>query len=82
MYLKVDEEIDTLALFEGNLIRPLRFRWKGTVYHIKEITSQWQSRSGILRLRHFTALDTSTNCYHLLFNPHNCRWRLSKIWQD
>lgn len=82
MYLKVDEEIDTLALFEGNRIRPLRFRWKGVVYRIKEITSEWQSRSGILLIRHFTALDASANCYQLCFNPHNCRWRLKKIWQD
>lgn len=73
---KISEPVDTLVLFEGKSIRPLRFRWRGTAYRFTEITARWQSREGIWRMRHFAGLDHSANYFHLKFDAQTGLWSL------
>ena len=94
MYQRLDDPIDVVAVFERNRgtqrfggaqqlgLRPIRFRWKGSSFHIKEITGRWQTRVGTERKLHFSTLDQNSNFFQLSYDLSRSAWRLTKIYLD
>lgn len=70
----IREPIEVIALFDDAL-RPLRFRWKGAVYRVREVTFTWTTMSGSASVLHFSAYDGVT-LYELSYNKATLRWTL------
>jgi len=73
----IREPIEVIALFDDG-IKPLRFRWKGAVYRVKEITFTWSTMSGAAVILHFSAYDGAT-LYELTYNTATLRWTLEGV---
>jgi len=73
----IREPIEVIALFDGTM-RPLRFRWKGAVYPVKEITFTWTTTSGAAVILHFSAYDGAT-LYELSYNKATLKWTLEAV---
>ena len=73
----VREPIEVIALFDHG-IKPLRFRWKGAVYQVQEITFSWTTMSGAASVLHFSAYDGAT-LYELSYNKATLRWTLEGV---
>jgi len=70
----IREPIEVIALFDQG-IRPLRFRWKGAVYRVQEVTFSWTTMAGSAPILHFSAYDGAT-LYELSYNKSTLRWTL------
>lgn len=82
MYQDFEDNVDVIALFEKNTLRPCRFRWRGKVYKVSRITGDWQSKVGQSRLWHFAVIDGSSNCFQLCYDEQHCSWKLAKVWVE
>lgn len=77
MYIK--ENISVIASFGlPYKIRPVRFRWNGKLFDIKEITYSWQTKEGQTKIYHFSITDGET-LYELSFNTTSLLWSIEKI---
>lgn len=78
----IDERIRVIAIFEnsrcGETMRPVKFRWRGRLYPIEEITYRWKSLRGQSTILHFSVSD-GTTLYELTCNKHSLKWWLSNI---
>lgn len=77
MMVEIGERIKVVALF-GKNIRPLRFRWKGRTYHVREITYRWKTVEGEASLIHFSVSDGS-GLYELTYNQKSLEWRIEGV---
>ena len=76
----IREPVEVIALFEGRgrPLRPLRFRWKGAVHPVREITFTWSTNDGAAVVLHFAVHDGAT-LYELTYNKSTLRWTLESI---
>ncbi len=75
----IGEPISVLALFEvTHKIKPLKFRWAGKTYNIKEITYSWRTKRGYSDILHFSVSD-GNSLYQLSFDTNTLSWRLENI---
>lgn len=74
---EIREEVKVMALF-GRSMRPVRFKWRGRVYHVREITHRWASREGGADTVHFSVTDGST-LFELSYNRSTLRWSLEEV---
>ena len=82
MYHDFDESVDVVAVFEGRVLRPLRFRWKGNRHKIIKVTNAWRAHKGDDLERHFACLDSEGNAFELAYNDRRTDWRLLKLWVE
>lgn len=73
----IDEGVDVVAICDPN-IRPVKFRWKGRVHEIGEVTHTWRTMEGEARIIHFSVTDDSA-LYELAYNSRDTSWRLKKV---
>lgn len=77
MYL--GETISVIASFGlPYKIRPVRFKWNGKLFDVKEITYSWQTKEGQTKIYHFSITDGKT-LYELSFNTTSLLWSIEKI---
>ncbi|VAV83624.1 hypothetical protein MNBD_DELTA01-2135 [hydrothermal vent metagenome] len=85
----VDETINVIAIFESPprsgdsqpshaAMRPVKFRWRGRLYPVEEITYRWQSTEGRSTILHFSVSDGRA-LYELTCNKDSLKWRLGSI---
>lgn len=82
MYQDMDDPIDVVVLFQGNKMKPSRFRWKDRVYKVSEVTGDWKTDVGAYRIRHFAVVDNSSNFFQLSYDERKTSWVISKIWVE
>ena len=82
MYQDMDEPVEVVVVFQNNRMRPSRFRWKGQVYKISEVTGDWKTDVGAYRIRHFAVVDNSSNFFQLSYDERKTNWIISKIWVE
>ncbi|MFQ5442768.1 MAG: hypothetical protein ACE5EB_08610 [Thermodesulfobacteriota bacterium] len=73
----IGEPIKVIAVFDGG-IRPVRFKWNGRVYAVKEITYQWRSREGSAVRIHFSVFD-GASLYELSYNQGTMKWSIEGV---
>jgi hypothetical protein len=77
--MDIGEPISVVALFGMPYrIKPVRFRWSGKLFEVKEITYAWQTKEGQTRIYHFSITDGKT-LYELTFDTTSLLWRLAKV---
>jgi hypothetical protein len=78
MFDTVNDAVDVVAAFEGTKIRPVRFRWRGRAIAVKEVTSRWVRREGMVQRMYFAVQGPAQDTYELCFEPREITWVLSK----
>jgi len=77
--MHIGENISVIASFGlPYKIRPVRFRWKGRLFEIREITYSWQTQEGQTRIYHFSITDGKT-LYELSFDTASLVWKVEKV---
>jgi hypothetical protein len=82
MYQEINDPVDVLALFEGGTLKPQRFRWKGHVHRLAQITGRWKTDRGEFRLRHFAVMDEDANFFQLAYDERTTQWKLTRVWVE
>ncbi|MBI5644247.1 MAG: hypothetical protein HY954_12325 [Deltaproteobacteria bacterium] len=77
MATEIREFIKVVAVFEEG-IRPVKFKWKGRVYPIKEITCRWASKEGSATIMHFSVTDGAA-LFEITYNQASLRWTLEEV---
>lgn len=77
MYAEIRERVDVIAVFDPG-VRPVKFKWKGRVYSVKEITHTWTSREGSARLIHFSVTDGG-GLFEITCDTSTLRWSLLRV---
>ncbi len=75
--MHLQEPIKVIAVFD-NGVRPVKFRWNGRVYPVKEITYTWRTRHGHTSIVHFSVTD-GTTLFELSYNPSTMVWRIEQV---
>ncbi len=77
--MNVGETISVIASFsQAYRIKPLRFRWSGRLFEVREITYLWKSAEGQGEIYHFSVTD-GRSLYELTFDTKSLLWRLEKL---
>ncbi len=72
----IKEAVKVIAVFDGD-VTPVKFKWKGRVYPVKEITYTWKSKDGDASIVHFAVSDGGT-LYELTYNQSTMKWSLEE----
>ena len=73
------ETINVIASFGPSYrVRPVRFRWSGRLFDVKEVTYSWKSREGQKVIYHFSVTDGKT-LYELTFDTHSLLWKVENL---
>jgi hypothetical protein len=79
MTMDIGETISVIASFGlPYRIKPVRFRWSGKLFEVRDITYSWQTREGQNRIYHFSVSDGQT-LYELSFDTSSLLWRMEKV---
>ena len=77
--MDIGETISVIASFGlPYKIRPLRFKWSGKLFEVKDITYIWQTKEGQTKFYHFSVSDGKT-LYELSFDTTLLLWRIEKL---
>ena len=77
--MQIGERISVIASFAlFDRIRPLRFKWSGRLFEVKDITYSWQTKEGQMNIYHFSVTDGNT-LYELTFDPGSLIWRIENL---
>ena len=77
--MDIGETISVIASFGlPYKIRPVRFKWSGRLFEVKEITYSWQTKEGRKKIYHFSVTDGKT-LYELSFDTNSLLWRMEKL---
>ncbi|MCK5236593.1 MAG: hypothetical protein KAR06_06365 [Deltaproteobacteria bacterium] len=77
MTTTIGESIKVMAVFDKGP-RPVKFKWKGKSYPVREITYTWSSRSGTDKLLHFSLTD-GASLFEITYNQSSMLWLLQSI---
>ena len=77
--MDVGEIISVIASFGlPYRIRPVRFKWSGRLFEVKEVTYTWTSKEGQANIYHFSVSDGKT-LYELSFDTSALIWRMERL---
>jgi len=77
--MEIGETINVVASFGlPYKIKPLKFKWSGKLFEVKDITYTWQTKEGQNNIYHFSVTDGST-LYELSFDTHSLLWKIENL---
>lgn len=82
MYQELNDPVDVLVLFEDGSLKPQRFRWKGRVHRVAQVTGRWKTDKGSAQVRHFALMDEEANFFQLAYDEHSSNWRVTRVWVE
>jgi len=82
MYQEINDPVDVLALFEEGKLKPQRFRWKGNVHRVAQVTGAWLTDKGAFKVRHFALMDEEANFFQLAYDDRTTAWKVTRIWVE
>lgn len=77
MTTDIKDFIKVVAVFDDGIM-PAKFKWKGRVYPVKEITYTWSSKDGDARVVHFSVTD-GASLFELAYNQSTMKWSLETV---
>ncbi|MBE9528518.1 MAG: hypothetical protein IME99_04695 [Proteobacteria bacterium] len=89
MTTEIKESIKVMAIFDSggsggsdgsgdSGVKPVRFKWRGRVYPVKEITYRWHSNLGAAPLIHFSVSDGAT-LFEITYNKSTLGWAIENV---
>jgi hypothetical protein len=79
---KIQEPIEVLGKFLEGKIQPLRFRWRGRVFTVSQVTGTWIKRVGEHRVHYFSVGVGTRDAYELSYEARTTRWTLENIYLE
>ena len=77
--MHIGEHISVIVSFGPRYrIRPVKFRWSGRTFEVKEITYVWKTNEGQSLIHHFSVTGGKT-LYELTFDTTSLIWRLEGV---
>lgn len=70
----IKEDIKVIAVFDKG-VKPVKFRWRGRLFQITEVTHTWSSREGSSPILHFSVTD-GASLFELAYNRSSMRWSI------
>jgi len=74
MVESIGEGIKVIAVFDRG-VTPVKFRWRGRLYAIREVTHSWSTMDGASSILHFSVTDGQT-LFELAYNRASLRWSI------
>lgn len=74
MTVELREPVKVMAVFEKDVV-PVKFKWRGRVYPVKEVTYTWRSKEGSAARVHFCVTD-GESLYELIYDTAAMKWSL------
>lgn len=81
-YEELFEPIEVITFFKNGQIIPLKFRWNGRVYKIKQVAGHWKENQGYAQQHHFSVQVEDSDCFELLFDGADFSWQLARVCLD
>ena len=80
MPTEIKEKIKVMAIFDtgDSGLKPVRFKWRGRVYPVMEITYKWHSNLGEACLIHFSVSDGAT-LFEITYNKSTLHWVIEQV---
>ena len=82
MINELAENIDVLAEFGRNGLRPRVFVWEKRRHTITQITANWPEPNGATKFYMFACMTDGANVYELRFDQGKMKWSLARIYTD
>ncbi len=82
MIEKIQEPIEVLTKFVDGKIQPMRFRWRGRVFTVSEITGLWDKRVGDHRAHFFSVGVGTRDYYEICYQARTSQWTLENIYLE
>ncbi len=76
------EPIEVISHFKDGAIRPLRFKWNGRAYKIKQWYGFWVNHQGYGKQYHFSVRADSSDQIELLFDDSDLTWQIARVGMD
>lgn len=77
--ISAGENISVIASFgQPYKIKPVKFKWSGRLFEVREITYTWKTKEGQKVIYHFSVTD-GRSLYELTFDTNSLLWRLENI---
>ncbi|RJQ54721.1 MAG: hypothetical protein C4526_04890 [Nitrospiraceae bacterium] len=77
--MRIGEHISVMVSFGPRYrVRPVRFKWSGKTFEVKEITYMWKTSEGQSLVHHFSVTDGKT-LYELSFDTSSMIWRIEGV---
>ncbi|KAA3610047.1 MAG: hypothetical protein D8M58_07590 [Calditrichaeota bacterium] len=73
------EDIEVITHFKDGKLRPLRFKWNGRVYKVKQWNGNWVNHQGYTKQYHFSLRADSSDYVELLFDDSNLQWQIARV---
>lgn len=70
----IREGIKVIAVFDRG-VTPVKFRWRGRLYAIKEVTHSWSTKEGASSILHFSVTDGAT-LFELAYDRASLVWSI------
>jgi hypothetical protein len=78
----IGESISVVASFGlPYRMRPVRFRWSGRLFEVKDVTYRWITKEGRSTVYHFSVSDGG-NLFELSFDSASLLWRLEGVTES
>lgn len=75
----INEPVEVITYFDGQKMRPLRFRWRGRPYHIVQINGSWSEHKGQERIYHFHVATREAGSFELVYHNARCNWKIGRV---
>lgn len=77
--MHIQETISVVALFGlPYKLKPVRFKWSGRVFEVREVTYSWKTKEGHSEIYHFSVI-VGESLYELSFNASSLVWKLEGV---
>ncbi len=75
---EIKEPIEVIGYFDGQSVRPLRFRWRQRAYRISQIHGVWNHGIGRDKEYHFHVTTRDAGSFELIYNNKTFVWKLGR----
>ncbi len=76
---EIGDKVEVVGWFKAGKLVPLRFKWKGRTYKVREITGDWKSELGETQFHHFAVQSDTPDIYELSYNERSYIWKLETV---
>ncbi len=81
MIESLNESIDVIVKFKGEVITPEFFKWQNRTYKIEKLNMVHKKRDGNDMIYYFSVSDNA-NFFRLAFFTRDLSWKIEELWYE
>ncbi|MBN1998996.1 hypothetical protein JW935_15665 [candidate division KSB1 bacterium] len=79
---EINEPVEVISYFDGQRMRPLRFRWRDRAYKVMHVNGVWSDIKGRSKIYHFHVATKDSGSFELVYDNTGFKWTLGKVCID